>query len=207
MDRLLKRARLGDDKAFIKLFEQYELALWKTAMAVLNNTSDADDAIQETMIKAWKALPGFEERSSLGTWITRILLRTCYDTLRSRKAERSAAGSPLIEGLAVGEEIDEADLNQVPALIEKESFINRDEAIDIERTMDRLTQDDRLLLTLYYLNDQSTKEIASILRITEDAVRKRLSRARVRFNTVYTAKAYNTKYTKKEEVLSCVKTR
>ena len=71
MNELVQRAQQGDDRAFIQLFERHKLELWKTATAVLNNPDDAADALQDTVLKAWRAIPGFEGRSAVGTWLNR----------------------------------------------------------------------------------------------------------------------------------------
>ncbi|MCL2888839.1 MAG: RNA polymerase sigma factor [Eggerthellaceae bacterium] len=179
MNRLLKRAQQGDDEAFIKLFEQHKQALWRTAYAILHNEADAEDALQETIIKAWKGIPRFSRRSSIGTWITRILLNTCYDALRSQK--HKGADSSYLES-------DEYFEDEGAHSIENGYLPNHEGEIEIEDAMDKLSNDDRLLLTLFYLNNYSTREIASILSISDGAARTRLSRARERFRSIYGTK-------------------
>ena len=79
MDDLIQRARNGDGEAFATLFEHSKQPLWRAAMAVLGNVDDASDALQETAVKAWRAMPRFGGRSAVNTWFMRILLRVCYD--------------------------------------------------------------------------------------------------------------------------------
>lgn len=79
---LLQRARAGDADAFADLFQSHADGLWRTAMAVLREEQSAADALQETAIKAWRSIPSFQGTSSLGTWLTRILLNTCFDAQR-----------------------------------------------------------------------------------------------------------------------------
>ena len=69
---LLQRARSGDDKAFVQIFQECVPALWRTAMGCLHDENDAADALQETTIKAWRSLPSFKGRSDISTWLTRM---------------------------------------------------------------------------------------------------------------------------------------
>ncbi|MFR0868486.1 MAG: RNA polymerase sigma factor [Adlercreutzia sp.] len=91
MDDLIQRARDGDGEAFAALFEHEKQPLWRAAMAVLDNVDDASDALQETAVKAWRAMPRFGGRSAVGTWFMCILLRTCYDVRRQRNRETPSA--------------------------------------------------------------------------------------------------------------------
>ena len=91
MDDLIQRARNGDGEAFATLFEYGKQPLWRAAMAVLGNVDDASDALQETAVKAWRAMPRFGGRSAVNTWFMRILLRVCYDMRRQRNRETPCA--------------------------------------------------------------------------------------------------------------------
>ena len=91
MDDLIQRARNGDGEAFATLFEHSKQPLWRAAMAVLGNVDDASDALQETAVKAWRAMPRFGGRSAVNTWFMRILLRVCYDMRRQCNRETPCA--------------------------------------------------------------------------------------------------------------------
>lgn len=170
-------ARLGDGDAFAELFQQQAQMLWKTAVSVMGNEDEAADMLQETAIKAWISVPGFDGKSKLSTWLTRILLNLCFDELRERKktvlydgtsCEASMDGGPF---LAYGS--NEGDPQ------------HRCERMDIDSAMRRLGEGDRLILTLFYVNDLPISDISSILGISKGAVRTRLARARARFKQIY----------------------
>lgn len=191
MNELVQRAQQGDDRAFIQLFERHKLELWKTATAVLNNPDDAADALQDTVLKAWRAIPGFEGRSAVGTWLMRILLRACYDIQRKRLREiphvmdgsgSGAADFPAtnVVGLQAG-----AARSAEGRGVDASHDPDCDLVLDVRGAMGCLSADDRLVLALFYLEDCPVKQIAHVLDLSEGAVRTRLSRARDRFKAIY----------------------
>ncbi|WP_080798916.1 RNA polymerase sigma factor [Arabiibacter massiliensis] len=176
MDDLIHRARHGDAEAFAALFEHNKDPLWRAAMAVLGNVDDAADALQETAVKAWRAMPRFGGRSSLGTWLMRILLRTCVDVRRARMSETPWA----MEASGDAGAFDEAR-----ALVGRGPTADRDEVMDVRAAIARLSADDRAVLSLFYVSDFPTRRIADILNLSEGATRTRLVRARERFKAAY----------------------
>jgi len=88
---LIDRARAGDGRAFRQLVEPYQRELQVHCYRILGSTQDAEDAVQETLLTAWRSLGGFEQRSSLRTWLYRIA------TTRSLNALRAASRRPPME--------------------------------------------------------------------------------------------------------------
>ena len=181
MDDLIQRARNGDGEAFATLFEYGKQPLWRAAMAVRGNVDDASDALQETAVKAWRAMPRFGGRSAVNTWFMRILLRVCYDMRRQRNRETPCAmglfaadvdGSGVWWEPSAGQMLAGAGVRRDP---------DRDEALDVRDAIASLSADDRLVLVLFYVNDFPVRQISQIMNVSEGAVRTRLSRARDRF--------------------------
>ena len=88
---LIDRARAGDGQAFRQLVEPYQRELQVHCYRILGSAQDAEDAVQETLLTAWRSLDGFEQRSSLRTWLYRIA------TTRSLNALRAASRRPAME--------------------------------------------------------------------------------------------------------------
>jgi RNA polymerase sigma-70 factor (TIGR02960 family) len=88
---LIDRAQAGDEQAFQQLVEPYQRELQVHCYRILGSAQDAEDAMQETLLAAWRGLGGFEQRSSLRTWLYRIA------TTRSLNALRSASRRPSME--------------------------------------------------------------------------------------------------------------
>lgn len=142
--------------------------LYHTALLVLKKEEDALDAIQETVLSCWENLPRLRQNRYFKTWLTRILLNKCYDILRVR--------SHFVYGEEIPEQIREPDW---------------DTALDVENTLSCLPKNDRLLLSLYYYDGMSTREIAKALGLSEGAVRTRLTRSRKRFRKLYAEREEN----------------
>ncbi|HEX4307540.1 MAG TPA: sigma-70 family RNA polymerase sigma factor, partial [Solirubrobacterales bacterium] len=88
----LARARAGDDEAFRALTDPYRRELQVHCYRILGSLQDAEDAVQETLLSAWRGLAGFEERASLRAWLYRIATNRCLNALRD--GERKQVTSP-----------------------------------------------------------------------------------------------------------------
>ena len=84
MDQVtLQRARAGDEQAFRELTDPYQRELLAHCYRMLGSLTDAEDTLQETLLAAWRGLPGFEGRSSLRSWLYRIATNTCLNAIRA----------------------------------------------------------------------------------------------------------------------------
>src|SRR5258706_3404077 len=81
--RLIARARAGDGEAFRQLTDPYRRELQVHCHRMLGSLQDAEDALQDTLLAAWRGLDGFERRASLRTWLYRIATNRCLDALRA----------------------------------------------------------------------------------------------------------------------------
>src|SRR5271154_4252182 len=79
----LTRARAGDEQAFRELTDAHRRELQLHCYRILGSVQDAEDALQETLLSAWRALDGFEERSSLRAWLYTIATNRCLNALRA----------------------------------------------------------------------------------------------------------------------------
>ena len=163
-ERLVRRAQQGDKEAFVEWIESRKLSLSRAAMAILRNEEDTADAVAETVLAAFSRLCTLREPGYAGTWLTRILIFNSYKILRQRS--RSV---PLDE------------LPETPA-----AQHDSDTAIDIHASLGALAENDRLMLTLYYMDDMSVREIAEVLGMNENTVKTKLARSRERFKREYT---------------------
>src|SRR5918998_2284159 len=110
-ERLTKRAVSGDDGAFGAISRRYHQSLYRFCLAIVGNPEDAQDALQNTMIKVLRALPGEERRIELKPWLYRIAHNESIDLLRRRRqtreldAEQAAPGYGLAEDAATRERL------------------------------------------------------------------------------------------------------
>lgn len=156
----------GDKSAFTELIVSCESTMYGTAMNLLKNHEDACDCIQDAILEAYKNLASLREAKFFKTWLIRILINKCYKTLKLR-----------------GEGTDELSENcsQAPQA-------DIDTAADVQNTLSSLNEKDRIILSLFYIEDISVKDIATILSISEGAVKLRLKRGRDHFKAAYSMK-------------------
>ncbi len=110
-ERLVRRAVAGDDRAFAAIFRRYHQSLYRYCLAILANSEDAQDALQNTMVKALRALPGEQRTIQLKPWLYRISHNESIDLLRRRREigeldpEQAAPGTGLAEKAATRERL------------------------------------------------------------------------------------------------------
>jgi RNA polymerase sigma factor (sigma-70 family) len=139
-ERLTRRAVGGDERAFAAIFRRYHQDLYRFCLAIVGNPEDAQDALQNTMIKVLRALPGEERRIELKPWLYRIAHNESIDLLRRRRetrqldVEQAAPGCGLAEDAATRERLRRliADLRELPER-QREVLVMRElEGFDFE---------------------------------------------------------------------------
>ncbi|MBI2379836.1 MAG: sigma-70 family RNA polymerase sigma factor [Gammaproteobacteria bacterium] len=180
----LPRLRAGDKAAFAHMVRAYHGKLVATAKAIVGE-SIADEVVQETWVSAFKALPRFEGRSSLKTWLTRIVINEARSRLRHESRLISLDTSPYDEpeSLEVHFEADghwaQAPVNWDSA--SPEALLNGQELADcLENTLDGMPRMQRAVLGLRDMDGLELNEICNMLAVSESNVRVLLHRARAR---------------------------
>lgn len=187
---LIERARSGDEWAFRELVEPYRPELQLHCYRILGSIHDAEDALQESLVAAWRGLPKFEGRSSIRTWLYRIATHRCLNVLRSDsrrpKAETHMSGIDLPEPTRLGEVL---WLEPYPdALLEKladtapgpEARFEAREAISLAFiiALQLLPPRQRAVLIMRDVLGYRAKEVAQFLDSTEESTTSALKRAR-----------------------------
>lgn len=159
---LLRRAKHGDDQAFGRLVEPSIDPAYRLALRILGDVHDAEDALQDALYKAWKALPRFRGEAKFSTWLYRIVWRTCVDRTRRRDPAPTEVGS-----VSAPQEFDP-----------EARFEEAEERRTIEAALRRLPLPYQAVITLFYLEDLPLKEVAAILDLPVGTVKTHLHRAR-----------------------------
>ena len=103
-ERLARRAVKGDERAFATIFDRYHQRLYRYCLAIVGNSQDAQDALQNTMVKVLRALPGEERRIELKPWLYRIAHNESIELLRRRRDTRELDGELAAPGSGLAEE-------------------------------------------------------------------------------------------------------
>ena len=174
---LIRRVCSGEHEAFYELVRPYERAIYFAAMGVLNNPTDSEDVAQETVLKAFNALPNFRFEAKFSTWIIQIAInesraklrkdrRHLYESITSEREDEEGEYYPR----------DLADWREIPS-----EELQRKELRDaLKRAMASLSPKNREVLILRDVQHMSIAETAKILGITEATVKVRLLRARLK---------------------------
>lgn len=152
---------------FSYFVEKYQEMAFATAMGILNNSHDAEEIVQDAFLRAFRALSSFKGRSKFSTWLCRITINLALNRLKKNKAVSNNYTS-----LELAEEYFE-ELEACYARLN-----SQDQAKYIRSALEKLNADDRLILTLYYLNEQSIEEIGTIIESSRENIKMRLHRAR-----------------------------
>jgi len=181
--------RGGDEDAFRTLIEPHRPALHAHCCRMLGSPDDADDALQNTLLRAWRALPKFRGRSSLRTWLYRIATNVCLDAIRSRAnrivpvdfGEAAGAGPPERPPIASWIEpyADDALVGSADEAA-PEARYERREALELAfiAALRHLPARQRSVLILRDVLGFSAKEAADALSTTAPSVNAALLRAR-----------------------------
>ena len=176
---LVNRLQRGDEAAFEELVRRHGGRLLSVARRFLGGSEDAQDAVQEAFIKAFKAIHTFEERAQLQTWLHRILVNTALMKLRERRRRPEESIDDLLPTFTT-------DGHQAVESREwSDALLERKETAGIVRdAIARLPEPYRVVLVLRDLEERDTAETARLLGMTTTAVKVRLHRARQALRTL-----------------------
>jgi RNA polymerase sigma-70 factor (ECF subfamily) len=156
---LVERAQRGDREAFAQLVEGSMRRLVGTAGLILRDHGRAEDAAQDALIRAWRALPTLRDADRFDPWLTRLLVRACQDDVRKGR-----------HGIQAGELLPEHGARVADSATE---LADRDE---IDRGLQRLTSEQRIPLVLRYYGGLSDREVAAVTGLPIGTVKSRIMR-------------------------------
>src|SRR5580658_694277 len=173
-DQLIERGLNGDARALDTLFARDNRALYQTALRVLGNPEDAEEALQEGLLSAYRNLPRFERRSQFSTWLTRIVINAALMRRRSKRARPAVSLDDFVsEGeLPLAERF--ADEGPNPEQLYAGTELG-------DRMNKKLAEISPLLRTAFWLREiegLSAEEAAQVLGVSRNTLKARLWRAR-----------------------------
>lgn len=161
---LVRAAQNGDVDAFEDLVRRYQTSIYRVALRMLGSRADAQDAVQETFVRAWRALPRFRHDSAVSTWLYRIVTRRALDKIASRRTTGTLDEIEL-----------ELDAGQDPA----QAAEHQERLRAVTRAIANLPPEQRAALVLREFEGLSYQEVAQVLGVGLPAIKTRIHRARL----------------------------
>lgn len=163
------RARAGETAAFSALVDEFQRPVYNLCYRMLGDSKEAEDAAQESFLRAYTRLASYDPKRPFKTWLFSIASHYCIDLLRKRRLIWLSIED---ESRPVEPELFE------PSAGPEESSVHREQVEAIQGLLSRLTPNDRAVIVFRYWYDGSYEEIAEITGSTVSAVKSRLHRAR-----------------------------
>ena len=171
---LVSAAKSGDAIAFVELSARHSEMILRRTYRIVKNRQDAEDVLQESFMKAFVHLNGFQERSSFSSWLTRIAINCALMLLRKKRGHLEISTDAMDNEFGVWDRWEPRDRTESPegscARREREELLNR--------AIQGLPPLLREVVQLSHGEDRSTEESARFLGISIPAVKSRLARAR-----------------------------
>ncbi len=163
----------GDIRAFSVLVDRYKNFVYTLSMKMLQSHEEAEEVAQDAFIKVYKSVAKFKSESKFSTWLYTVTYNTCLDRLKSKKRIAPLVPIDDFQGMEA------ASLTNVLDAIE-----SRERKQMIQKCLDQLPAEDHFLLTLYYFNENSVKEISKIIGVNENNLKIRLYRSRIKLAAI-----------------------
>src|SRR5437667_3115751 len=173
-EKLIRAGQRGDTQALETLFSRYQRPLYQTALRVLGSPEEAEDAVQDGMLSAFRNLKRFEGRSQFSTWLTRIVINAALMRRRSAKARPAVS----LDEPPREDELPATERFADDGLTPEQVFANTEIREMLSENLDQLSPLLRTAFVLREVQGYSTGEAAKKLGVTENTLKARLWRAR-----------------------------
>ena len=179
-EKLISRAAKGDASAFNELLGMHENRMYAVCLRMCGNHEDAQDCLQEAMLRVYRAISGFKGQSTFSTWLYRVTMNTCLDELRRKKNKQSTSLDGLLDaGWSPSDERDTPERHAVRSEMRTE----------VQRVISELPEDMRAAIVLRDIQGFSYEEISQMLNINVGTIKSRISRGREKLREKFLAKS------------------
>lgn len=168
---IIRLIRQGNKDLYAEIIRRYHDRVHRHCFGMLGSLDKAEDAAQESFIKAYKSLDKFREESAFSTWLYRLTSNHCLDVLRGQSRQRTESLDALME----------AQADRLEQLLASQGSPNETDPADrelIETVLSQLKPDYRLILSMREIQHLSYQEMADALNTSLDSVKAKLKRAR-----------------------------
>ncbi|MDX1544333.1 MAG: RNA polymerase sigma factor [Christiangramia sp.] len=165
--QLIDKILSGDASAFGDLVDRYQNFVFTVAIRMLKVTEEAEEVAQDSFIKAFDSLSGFRGESKFSTWLYRIVYHKALDRIKKNKRQQT---------YEIIEEIIDDGLDHIENGLE--CMLSEERSRMINDCIKMLPEEEAAIISLYYFEEQSVREIAEITNLTEDNIKIKLYRSR-----------------------------
>jgi RNA polymerase sigma factor (sigma-70 family) len=166
---LIEDCRKGNKKAQFRLYDQYSKAMFNLAYRIMNNREDAEDILQEAFIECFRNIGSFRFESTFGAWLKKIVVNKCINEVRKKK-------------------VDLMFCETLPPVAAEENEELVYDTTEIFKSIEKLPDGYRIILTLYLLEGYDHAEISQILGITESTSKSQYFRAKEKLKSILSKK-------------------
>lgn len=173
---LVERLKQGSQDAFEDLVKKYGKRLYSVSLRLLRKPEDAEDAVQDALLKAFQSINSFRSEASLYTWLYRIVCNECLMKLRKQSRRNLVPIEPYLPRFDQGQHVEAiGDWTRLPDLALETSEL----ADFFEQCIDELSEVYRVAYILKDVEGLSEDQVCRVLRLTKPAVKNRVHRARL----------------------------
>ena len=160
--KLILRCRKNDQRAQYEIYRLYYKSMYNTSHRILNNSTEAEDVMQDSFLNAFSKIDSYSGEGSFGGWLKRIVVNNSLDALKKRR-----------DLVSIDESKIEMEDIQVPFAENIDYKVE-----EIKSTLNNLSEDNRVIISLFLFEGYDHEEISQILKISNNASRTRFSRAK-----------------------------
>ena len=170
----VQKAKEGKREAFGKLFELTNNKAYYTALKITENPRDAEDMVQEAYIKAFNSISSLEDNEKFEKWLNRIVANNCRDLAKKRKPDLFSNYENDEAGSSFEDSVQNTDISLLPEEVTENKSVKK----LVMSCVDKLPEEQRMCVVMFYYDELSVNEIAETLCIPVGTVKSRLSKAR-----------------------------
>ncbi len=163
----INRIKNGDPASYASIVDTYKHMAYTIALRISGNVEDAEDITQESFIKAYQRIHQFEGKSKFSTWLFTIVYRTAISKLKENKSKTISISNSIIENYSQDHSMPQLEQLQI-----------EDEQRLVKEAIHRLPKTEALLITLFYMNENTVREIYDITGLSMANIKIKLFRAR-----------------------------
>ena len=168
----IEKVKNGDSNAFAFLINRYKSMTYTLAIRIVKSHEDAEEVAMDSFLKAFQKIDSFKGESKFSTWLYTIVYREAITKVRKKRIDTAEVDDFVKDNYS-----EDQDFPQLEAMKEEE------QKKYVRQAVDRLPEKDALIITLFYLNENSIEEIQQITDLTESNVKVKLFRARKKLKT------------------------